>query len=422
MNLKNNHISIIYFILYCSLLFGFYLNEDLTLGYKIDHFIHLEIIARFNNNFLSALLNFDNQELNFTTAHSPFFYIVFLIAKKIFLNDDFFLRLFNLHISLAIPYIFYLTLKLKYKIKKNDLRILIPGLFFLSPYFRSGSIWIGSENISLIFLFGSFYFYFAFTTNKNKNFYSIFFNIIFLSIAAYLRPIYALFSIYFFFSLYKDLVNIKKIYQYIFINIALSMPAFYYIFILDINFIAIHVSEPLSISRFVNQFAIIISILFYYSIPFFIFNYNQLKDKIYNTKNYLILSIYIITLLIFFSYSLNYGGGIFYKISTQFFYSNYFFYLFSAIGFIFFKIILIDKSKLEKKYNDLILFFTIIFLEVDTTIYHETYDLIFYMIFIIILRNNFFSEFVKNLDKKRLIFLYSFSSIFYLMTAAKSIS
>ena len=82
MSLKNNQITIIYSILYLSLLFGFFLNEDFTQGYKIDHFIHLDIISRFDSNFLYSLLNFSNKDLDFTTAHSPFFYITFLILKK----------------------------------------------------------------------------------------------------------------------------------------------------------------------------------------------------------------------------------------------------------------------------------------------------------------------------------------------------
>ena len=172
MSLKNNQITIIYSILYLSLLFGFFLNEDFALGYKTDHFIHLDIISRFDSNFLYSLLNFSNRNLEFTTAHSPFFYITFLILKKIFFGNDLLIRLINLHLSLLIPYIFYLLLKVKYNIKKNDFKILLPGIFFLSPYFREGSIWIGSENISLIFLFGSFYYYLLFTTNQNKKFYN----------------------------------------------------------------------------------------------------------------------------------------------------------------------------------------------------------------------------------------------------------
>ncbi len=419
MNLKKNYIVSIYFIFYLSLLFGFYLNEDTSLGYLIDHFIHLEIINRFDKGFFETLLNFDNQEQNFTTAHSPIFYISYFFLNKIFFSNEDMLRLFNLHISLLIPFIFYKILKLKYK-TKNNLIILLPGLFFLSPYFRSGSIWIGSENISMIFLFISFYYYFSFKINGRKNFNLIILNIIFLCLGSYFRPIYSIFSIYFFLALYKDLIKINKIVEYILINSILTLPAFYYIFILEVNFIAIHLDEPINFSRFINQFSIIISILFYYSIPYLLFNYNLIKDIIYNKKNFLIFFIYIITLFLFFNYSLDYGGGIFFRISSKFFESNYIFYFFSAVGLIVFKTIFIDRYGIKKNYDDLILLIVLFFLEIDTTIFHETYDLLFYLIFLVIIKNDFYSNFIKSLNINKISFLYSFSSFFYLISYFKS--
>ena len=80
MNLKNIFNFKIFFLLYISLLIGLFFNEDFTLGYKVDHFIHLDIINRFDNNFLHSLINFNNKDMNFTTAHSPFFYIVLLFT------------------------------------------------------------------------------------------------------------------------------------------------------------------------------------------------------------------------------------------------------------------------------------------------------------------------------------------------------
>ena len=47
MNLKNYHIRFTYLILYLSLLFGFFLNEDFTIGSKVDYLVHLEIVKRF---------------------------------------------------------------------------------------------------------------------------------------------------------------------------------------------------------------------------------------------------------------------------------------------------------------------------------------------------------------------------------------
>ena len=419
MNLKNIFNFKIFFLLYISLLIGLFFNEDFTIGYKVDHFIHLDMINRFDNNFLYSLINFNNQDINFTTAHSPFFYIVFLFIKKISFNNDLIFRLINLHISLLLPYIFYLILKIKDNIRNDKIKFLLPGLFFISPYFRSGSLWIGSENISLIFLFASFYCYLLFLYKKNKNFYLITLNIICLSIASYLRPIYCIFSIYFFLILFKELININKLFQYILINLILAFPAFYYVFILGIDFISIHVAgQPFNISRFANQFSITISILFYYSVPFLIFNYNEIIKNILKIENFLLFVLYSLFLIIFFNYSINYGGGIFYRISQFLFSNNYLFIFFSGIGLIYFKITLFDKFK--NNFNDIILFLTLIFLEIDTIIFHENYDILIYLIFYIMFTNKHFFEFTNNLNSKKITFLYMFSLLYYSLTITKN--
>jgi len=58
-----------------------------------------------NTNFVKTLLNFDK----FATSHSPIYYIYVLFLEKISFNETF-SRLINLHISLLIPYFFYLCL------------------------------------------------------------------------------------------------------------------------------------------------------------------------------------------------------------------------------------------------------------------------------------------------------------------------
>ena len=417
MNLKNNYNLLIYSILYISLLFGLFINEDSTIGYKADHFTHLIIIELFDQNFIGTLLNFDKVD---TSAHSPFFYMVYLLIKKISFNNDLLLRIVNFHISLFVPYLFYLILKIKNLNNKNMLIGLIPGIFFLSPYFRSGAIWVGSENISIVFLFTSFYYYLVFKNTDNKKFTLIILHIIFLSIAAYLRPIYSLFSLFFFISLIKDLIQAKKVFLYIVINLFLSYPAFYYIFILKIDFISLHIGkDPISISRFVNQFSLVISILFFYSTSIIVFNFKKLIKSSYNLNNLLLFFIYIFILINYFNYIVPYGGGIFYRISTLIFLNNYFFYFVSGLGFIFIKMIFIDNFKSRENINDILLFLILLFLEIDRIIYNETYDIIIYPIFFIFFKNYYFANFLKNFNKNKLIFLYSFSFLFLLSNFIK---
>ena len=135
-----------------------------------------------------------------------------------------------------MPYLFFLCLQIKYGDAKKNLLCLLPAIIFISPYFRSSSIWVGSENLSIIFFLASVYFFLRHEKEK-QNLSFILLNVFFLAITAYIRPIYSLFSIYFFLKIY---CNIKfsrnfSLSTSIF-NILLSLPAFYYVFILEVNF------------------------------------------------------------------------------------------------------------------------------------------------------------------------------------------
>ena len=155
MNIHSRNIYILYLFLYISLLVGFYFNEDFALGYKSDYVNYRYFISLFEKDYVNSLLNFD--EL-FGGFPSPVYIIFFSLLRKISFNDTV-LRLIVLHLSLLIPFFFYQSLKIKYDFKIKDIKFLLPAIIFFSPYFRSASIWLGSENISLIFLSISFIFF-----------------------------------------------------------------------------------------------------------------------------------------------------------------------------------------------------------------------------------------------------------------------
>ena len=96
--------------------------------------------------------------------------------------------------------LFFLCLKIKYVNTKKYLLYLLPAIIFISPYFRSSSIWVGPENLSLIFFLASVYFFLR-HENEKQNLSFILLNVFFLAIAAYIRPIYSLFSHIFFFKI-----------------------------------------------------------------------------------------------------------------------------------------------------------------------------------------------------------------------------
>ena len=216
----------------------------------------------------------------------------------------------------------------------------------------------------------------------------------FLACSAYFRPIYALFSIYFLLRFYLDLKFSTKLIYYILLNILLSIPAIYYVFILDINFFSAHVDYDLNLFRFVNQFSLTISIIFFYSIPFILpFIIQNLKIFLFKIEN-IILSIISLYLLIFyFTYNYPYGGGIFYKASLLVLNNNYLFYLFFLISLNVLFVILLNSEKNQNKFIDSILILTLIFLEPDRFIYHETYDPLLYFIFFLLIKNKIFFKF-----------------------------
>ena len=135
-------------------------------------------------------------------------------------------------------------------------------------------------------------------------------------------------------------------------------------------------------------------------------------------ENFLLFVLYSLFLIIFFNYSTSYGWGIFYRISQFLFSNNYLFIFFSSIGLVYFKITLFDKFK--NNFNDIILFLTLIFLEIDTIIYHESYDILIYLIFYIMFTNKHFFEFTNNLNSKKITFLYLFSLSYYSLTIIKN--
>ena len=415
MNINPKNIYITYLFLYFSLLLGFYFNEDFGLGYITDYSVLKLYVPLFEKNFVNTLLNFDA----LGTSHSPIYYIFVLFLEKISFNETF-SRLINLHVSLLIPYFFYLCLKIKYKFKKENLYILIPCIIFFSPYFRSSSIWLGSENLSLLFLLISFYFFLKHDATEEKNLSNILLNAVFLACAAYFRPIYALFSIYFFLRFYLDLKLSTKLLYYLLINILLSFPALYYLYILNVDFITIHISQKMNVSRFVNQFSVTISIIFFYSIPFLLTRVGDvLKSSLFKVKNIILSIIFTYLLIYHFNYDLAYGGGIFYKVSLLIFDNNYLFYFFSLIALNLLFLILSSNLKVRDKISDTVLLLVLIFLEPDRIFYHETYDPLLYFVLFLLLKSRFYLNFAEKLTNRKFILLILFSISFYFLSIVK---
>ena len=410
MKINKNIIYIYYIFLYLSLLVGYYFQEDFTGGFKMDLETHNMLIQNlFDKGIAFGLLNYDI----YYVPHSPIFIIYIIYLKKIFIFEDIY-RLINLHFSLLIPFIVGLSLKVKYNLKKGDIRYLLPSIFFLSPYFRAGSIWTDDNLFAIIFLCISVYFFTKYE-KKKYNFNNIIYCTLFLAICCYFRPIYSIFSIYFFINFFFNLRLSKKLAYYILLNLLLSFPAFYYLYILNINKWAMSYLFRENIFTLV---ALASSVIMFYFSPFILKDYKLVIKKLSNINSIIFYFFILILIFIFFEYNRTYSGGIVLKFSYLVF-SNYYFFFFASSLCIVLLYILFFSEKKKIIFSDIIVITILFLIEIDGVIYHETYDPLIFILIFLIIKNTYISSFIKNLNLKKFLILFSFSSGFYLISILK---
>ena len=411
-NIVNKDSLILFIILYSSLILGFIFNEDSNGGAYVDYINQDVIVNKFRENFINSFLNYDN----FTTRHSPILISLISLLKKINIHQDI-IRIIHLHLCLVLPISFYLILENKYSLEIKDKKkfLLITGLIFLSPTFRSLSIWPDSRILGLTFFLISILFFLKF--NKKKSLKYVYLNICFYTVASYLSPNFAVFSIFFFYKYLKFFGVSKSLIKIAIINIFLSLPALYYIFYLDINFLNKSAAvnddsiESIFFNNIFNQILIIPTIFLFYLLPFLSFkiinlNFYKLKKTILISLPFFLISIY------FFDYNYFYtGGGIFFKISNFILGNNNLFY---PIAFV--SIVLIINLIIEKLDN-LIIFILLILSNPQITIYHKYYDpllvCLFFSIFSFKINLN-----IQSLNL-RLVFIYFYFLIFLFMGILK---
>ena len=385
-------------ILYFSLVVSFFLGENSTGGAIIDYSNQQPISKKFSENFLSTLLSYDN----YKTRHSPVFIIFLSFFEKINLSDGL-IRFIHLHICFLLPIFFYKCLTIKFKSYDKRIFLLLSALIFLSPTFRSLAIWPDSRLFGLILFTLSIFYFLKF--NDNKNFSFAIYTVITLALSAYISPNFSVFSVFFMIKfIYHYGFFSKRILTLVLINLILSVPAFYYIFVLDINFllksaaIGVQSNQNLIFNNFFNNILIAFSIILFYLIPFIFLEIIKL-DKILNVKNFLI-SIFIFLVCLFnFDYNYLYsGGGIFFKISNFVFNNNYLFYLVSFFA------ILIICSLVSKNYFNILLLLLIFLNNPQYTMYHKYFDP-----FLLIA---FFTIFSLNLDLRKIFMIKNYVFIF----------
>jgi len=401
---------IFFFIIYLSLIIGFLYNENLNFGSYHDWTnSNQKIINDFSNNFLHTFLNYDN----YGNRHSP----VYLIFLSLFLDLGFEIdqiRMIHLHLSILLVVVFYMCLKLKFQNINDNYLIALSLILFLSPTFRSLSIWPDSRLPGLTFFVLATYFFLKF--KKTNHFKYTWYTCATLIISSYISPNFSVFFPYFFFLFLKKFKLIKLNLLMIF-NFLASLPIFYYIFILDVNFMTggtpgFNNSEGISMSfNFSNKIMIISSIIFFHLSPVLIISNFHKSFSSFLINRSIILILFTLCLIYFFNYQIAYtGGGIFFIISNLLFDNNYLFFV-AAFFFIGFFVYIASLN-----WNNFFILSLLVISNIQNTIYHKYYEPMIIILFFTLLKQVEAENFFK---KKNLIYLYSLSLIFILMKIVK---
>ena len=298
-----------------SVLIGLYYNENTSGGAEFDHNYLLPFINEFSINFSNGLFFFFSD--SGSLVHSPVFYIVAGNLLNFFGNLEY-LKIFYILLSSLLPLLFYQILRYQ---KKDDFYVFLFSLIlFFSPYFRSSSIWLLGDNLSLILFSISIIFYFK--QEKNNDILSCYLSILFLALCCYVRYYYFPFFFFYIFIYFKK-HNYKDIIYLIIFSFLLSLPAIsYLVYVIKFyNFLMfLDLKGGHSLQNYSTNFFVILTIILFYLIPFIFVFYRELNIYILREKKriFFILLIFLFIFffnlffyekLIFFRES-NYGGGV----------------------------------------------------------------------------------------------------------------
>ena len=409
---KNKNIFFTFLILYLSLIFGFYFDENLNYGAQGDWiYTDLPPIIDLSNNFKETLLNYES----YGHRHSPVYLIFLSFFKKIGFPVDI-IRFLHLNISIFLIYIFFKCLSLKFKEIDKTILLLLAFSIFLSPTFRSLAIWPSSIIAGLIFFLFSIYEFIKYQQNKSN--ISLWKNIVYLILSSYISPNFSLFIFYF---LYHYLKSHKLSYLILIclICLILSLPALYYLFYLDINFLTagtpgLDENNPIGLNfNFSNKILIISSIILFQCIPFLINKNILIKILNFFKENIIAILAFLSLNIVFFDYSMQYtGGGIFFQISNYLVKNNliFYFFCFLSIGLIWY------FSK--RNYNNLLIFIILIASNIQNTIYHKYYDPLLMILLFTLINTDLSKAFLRK--KINVIYPYIFYLIFIFMRIIKN--
>lgn len=402
--LSLNKKILIYLIFFGSLIASIILGENSSGGAEYDYLITKKYIETFQLNLNEGIELFkkDNQ------GHLPFFYI--LIANLNNLFGEKFVKYLYLVISSLIPFVFYNVLKKNFSKKNDNILFLLSLIIFLSPYFRSSTVWITTDNLALLFFLLSINSFLSTRIDKKNYLKNSFLCFFFLILASYIRQSYALFFILYFISIQSKLKLLENFYILIF-NFLLSIPALIWIFIV-FKFEGIQSGYYWTSNIFIN-ILVFTSLFFFYFFPF-VLNKYSLRDfiKKISERKFLLMVFFSLSLsiLIFINIPIpSHGGGVFYKISKV---TNLnFITVFSMLGFL----VLICFNDLVKK--NYLIYLILIFSYPFIYVYQKYYDPLIFIVILSLVE----SKFIKDLIENNKINIYLVLMYFFLFLAGSNL-
>jgi hypothetical protein len=414
---KKKYLIFFIFLSIVSFFLGFFLRENSAGGGNLDFnntWPNLKIFLQ--NDLISAIKNTKTFELGtFISSRIPTSYVLnkffnpFTYSPTAFLLSIFIL-------SFLAPVVLYFALRKKFVGVDKIILLGASFILLLSPYFRTSAFWAGEENYGLITIFPAYYFFYKYLKERSDFILKvyIFFFSFFSCLSVYLDQKLLIVTLIFLYLFLKNEKKFKNILIYLIINFIFSVPILILIYFwgnVTASYDAAH--RHVGSSFFLENIGYSSTIIFFYFIPYFIFNYKKIILDIYNEKKYFILySFFFFIYLCILNYFPSnfydwdiYGKGWISKLANIFFRDANFKNIFICAAFFVSGLFLTYISKNNSLLKIIFLYFFILSAFI-LPLFQEYFDPLFFLLILL-----FFYE-KKDMNIKFITFNYLFYIIF----------
>jgi hypothetical protein len=272
--------------------------------------------------------------------------------------------------------------------------MLLSSALFLSPYFRTGAFWVMPETFTFFFLIPAcYYLHLIFYNNKTNILANNIFLTVFASLTLYSRQQYIFLPLIHFVCLLFYNKNIKIIGLIGLLYLLFSLPGFYTLYLWGTfsDYTSVHALNYVSYQYILKNLFVILSIIFFYSLPLLFIHYQYFKKELIN-KLFVYRFIILFFVLSFFIFNIEYsslGGGVFLKFTQFFLNKNYILLAFLS------SFVILLLFNLFKKKEILIFVFIIFFifnLAITEIIFQEWFDPFYFVSFFLLYKKKFIKK------------------------------